>query len=139
MKIANYQTFEITAVCQLLEHFNGENHNYLRREKSVKTIPCYNLNLSETDVIKLLGIQFLIYNIFVFLQIYFFYFNEAEVMQGFLSEEKLVRSFNLTLLYTDYVLLLNNSKLSDYVDRTSKQLKKNNIGTDSFYDKKKGE
>jgi hypothetical protein len=31
----------------------------------MKAIPCNNLNLSETDVIKLFGVEFLIYNIYI--------------------------------------------------------------------------
>jgi hypothetical protein len=48
-----------------------------------------------------------------------FYSYEADFIQGFLTknEKKLARSFNFTFHYIDDVLSLNNSRLSDFVDR----------------------
>ena len=48
-----------------------------------------------------------------------FYSCEADFIQGFLTknEKKLARSFNFTFHYIDGVLSLNNSRLSDFVDR----------------------
>ena len=47
------------------------------------------------------------------------YSYEADFIQGFLTknEKKLARSFNFTFHYIDDVLSLNNSRLSDFVDR----------------------
>ena len=47
------------------------------------------------------------------------YSHEADFIQGILkkNEKKLALSFNFTFLYTDDVLLLNNSRLCDFVDR----------------------
>jgi hypothetical protein len=47
------------------------------------------------------------------------YSHEADFIQGILkkNEKKLALSFNCTFLYTDDVLLLNNSRFGDFVDR----------------------
>jgi hypothetical protein len=49
----------------------------------------------------------------------FLYLYQADFIEGFLkrNEEKLTRSFNLTLRYTDDALSLNTCKLGDFVDR----------------------
>ena len=49
----------------------------------------------------------------------FLYSYEADFIQGLLkkSKKKLARSFNFTFRYIDDVLLLNNSKFGDFVDR----------------------
>ena len=49
----------------------------------------------------------------------FLYSHEADFMQELLkkSEKKLARSFNFTFRYIDDILLLNNSKIGDFVDR----------------------
>jgi hypothetical protein len=49
----------------------------------------------------------------------YLYSYEADFMQGLLkkNEKKLARFFNFTFRYIDDVLSLNNSRLSDFVDR----------------------
>jgi len=49
----------------------------------------------------------------------FIYSYQAESIQGFLkkNEKQLAHSYNFTVRYIDGVFSLNNSKLSDYVDR----------------------
>ena len=94
---------------------------------------------SETDIINML--EFLIDNIFVIfggrvfqqtvgipmgtncaplLADLFLYSYETDVIQGLLkkNEKKISRSFNFTFRYIDGVLVLNNSRLSNFVDRT---------------------
>ena len=50
----------------------------------------------------------------------FLYSYETDVIQGLLkkNEKKISRSFNFTFRYIDGVLVLNNSRLSNFVDRT---------------------
>ena len=47
------------------------------------------------------------------------YLYEAHFIQGIVTKnkKKLIRSFNFMFRYTDVVLLLNNSRFVDYVDR----------------------
>ena len=47
----------------------------------------------------------------------FLYSYEVNFIQGLLKKTKLVRSFNFPFLYIDDVLLLNNSRFADFVDR----------------------
>jgi hypothetical protein len=49
----------------------------------------------------------------------FLYSYEADFIQGLLkkNEKNLARSFNFTFRYIDDVLLLNNSRFGDFVDR----------------------
>jgi len=49
----------------------------------------------------------------------FLYSYKTDFIQGLLkkNEKKLARSFNFTFRYIDYVLLLNNSRFRDFVDR----------------------
>jgi uncharacterized protein (DUF1697 family) len=48
------------------------------------------------------------------------YSYEADFIQGLLkkNEKKLTRSFNFTFRYIDDILLLNNSRFRDFVDRS---------------------
>ena len=50
----------------------------------------------------------------------FLYSYETDFIQGLLkkNEKKLARSFNFTFRYIDDVLLLNNSRFDDFIDRT---------------------
>ena len=93
---------------------------------------------SDTDIISML--EFLIDNIFVIfggrvfqqrvgismgtdyaplLTDLVLYSYEADFIQGLLkkNEKKLTRSFNFTFRYIDDILLLNNSRFRDFVDR----------------------
>jgi hypothetical protein len=95
-------------------------------------------NFSETRIINML--EFLIDNIFVIfsgrvfqqtvgipmgtscaplLADLFYYSYEADFIQGLLNknEKKLAQSFNFTFRYIDDVLLLNNPRFGDFVDR----------------------
>ena len=95
-------------------------------------------NFSETRIINML--EFLIDNIFVIfsgrvfqqtvgipmgtscaplLADLFHYSYEANFIQGLLNknEKKLAQSFNFTFRYIDDVLLLNNPRFGDFVDR----------------------
>ena len=110
----------------------GRDKSYFVKQRSDST-----KTFSETDIIKML--EFLIDNIFVmfggrvfrpivgipidancalFIDL-FLYSYEADFIQGLLekNEKKLARSFNFTFHYIDGVLSLNNSRLSDFVDR----------------------
>ena len=96
------------------------------------------IKFSETDIINML--ECLIDNIFIMfgghvfqqtvgiplgtkcaplLTDFFLYLYEADYIQGLLkkNEKKLARSFNFTFRYIDDVLLLNNSRFGDFVDR----------------------
>ena len=80
---------------------------------------------SETDIFSML--EFFIDNIGIpmgtncapLLADLFYYSYEADFIQGLLkkNETKLVRSINCTFRYINDVILLNNSRFGDFVDR----------------------